>query len=453
MNGPLDQKKRAAGHREYINDGQDGVLVPDAPSVKISFEEIHSSTLQTKVGITPGAMLSQDEHALRAVNHVNALGAEFGQATFEVNMMMDNFDAYDDTGAPSPHAPQAPIDKANRAVTPAPAPHAPALLPAPVQPPAAPPLAPQQRLVPAPPPVAPLTVSPPPPATPGKASGTRRGGTSSTQLQLPGDPPKAGGGVPKQPNAAPKDPAPKAPIDKANRAGRKPKPYSEDVGKYESQFAKSTPTDTLWWGAEQPTQLRSSNNLQTQIIRRIAAAAEKSEIDELHKSSKKLAAIVAMMELTAAGHGLDSEAFVAVYDHHETALRLEPAADFHWAKHIEWARQRKVINSSNATSDWLVQIGKSALTSSGVKQIDAEQTVFLCQSNFVARRVGRLSHELMGSHCAQNSYYLLCSQRGSRQGFRGNSRSDPWQRGFGELAIAFGLWECFGQRPERPHSP
>ena len=38
--GLLDEDKRKKGHREYKYGGEDGILMPDAPTVKINFEEI-----------------------------------------------------------------------------------------------------------------------------------------------------------------------------------------------------------------------------------------------------------------------------------------------------------------------------------------------------------------------------------------------------------------------------
>ena len=341
QHGSLDTNgKRKEGHVEYQLDGIDGILIPDAPITRIEFNEHDSAEVhEDKTGDLP----TSKQDLLAKQEAMASITFPVGQPALAdtVDMLMESAlrtwrkdgsrmgDGEDEDGkqpkAPQPKhpsmAPATHLRQAPMVITP-----------------------PRNKLAPAPVPVHP-------------------GQAPDANADEKGSPtPKA-----KAVAAGPKAKA------VAKSKGRPKKDWVAYANEKCKEFAKASPVDALWWGAEAKTQAKSLKTvLIKELSKRLSEAQDLEESANITRALKASTAMVTMIEVVSE-KGFDSDEFKKAYDGQTIALSLEPKVEFAWPPHVENARHKMEVQATENVDTWYGRISSAELQRRGSKSPEAEQ--------------------------------------------------------------------------------
>ena len=87
--GPLDQDRRNRGHREFWEDGEEGVIIPDAPVTRIEFSEIQEARLEQRHDPSKESLLDPKDLQNNMVNYANSFLPGLSNFSGNSNMLAD----------------------------------------------------------------------------------------------------------------------------------------------------------------------------------------------------------------------------------------------------------------------------------------------------------------------------------------------------------------------------
>jgi hypothetical protein len=104
----------------------------------------------------------------------------------------------------------------------------------------------------------------------------------------------------------------------------------------------------------------------------LQVATEMSEIHLLRVASKKLGAIIQILD-AAQQHGFESEGFKTAHDLVSTSLSLEPVVNLALPRHVVYARHAMDIRGTESIERFSLLVSSSELQSHGVQCLALEQ--------------------------------------------------------------------------------
>jgi hypothetical protein len=343
LHGPLETSgKRKEGHCEYTLDGVVGILIPDAPITRIEFNEHDSVELEeSKTGDLPTSRQDLLAQQAAIASSTFPLGQTASADTLDMLMMSALATWKKDGKRPGDDE----DDDGKQPKVPQPKP---------------PPMVPAPHLWPAP------VIHTPP----------KQGHVPSPVREQPGQFPAATRDEDALAKQRPK-PNPSAAGAKAKPAakskGRPKKDWTVDADKKCEEFAKASPVDALWWGAEAKTQAKS---LKTVLIKELMKRlSEAQDLDESASTTRALKAITAIMTVieVVSEKGFDSDEFMKAFDAQTIALSLEPKVAFVWPPHVEHARHNMEVQLTDNVDTWYARISSEEFQRRGSKSPEAEQ--------------------------------------------------------------------------------
>jgi hypothetical protein len=146
----------------------------------------------------------------------------------------------------------------------------------------------------------------------------------------------------------------------AKKRGRPVKNLGREVDELASRWMDASPTDVLFYGVEVKTQMKAVRDLLKELQQRIAKATQQEEAKSYEMSRKKIACILAFMELQDRGE-FETPKFHELYDLQFTTLSLAPVAELSFPRHLLWKRAAWDIKQTANADQWLLKVSAASL--------------------------------------------------------------------------------------------
>ena len=167
-------------------------------------------------------------------------------------------------------------------------------------------------------------------------------------------------------------------VPKKGTRGRPKKDLGVEIERIAEQFFEANPTNPVWWGAEAKTQVKHMQNIAKEAETRLKVSEDLVEIDKLGLSLKMLAAIIDIVD-EVRQHGSHSEEFRQIFDLCATRNLLPPVVELKMPAHILYARHKQDILATQGSCTWLRRVGATELKKHGVADVEGEQDLLLSE--------------------------------------------------------------------------